>query len=132
MERETDPAKVLAKAYLRAMRNLDIPEDKVEQLIRADDVSEPQVRTEAMTIQPETPAGKNAAQLIRVYAELARILGGDEQKMRDWMSSFNQVLEGKPVDVILKKDGLMAVLAYLIHYEAATVIDDLTRKDRHG
>jgi uncharacterized protein (DUF2384 family) len=47
-----------------------------------------------------------------VFRSLDSIVG-DEQTARRWLNSDNRALNGKPIDLIRRTDGLVRVVQYL-------------------
>ena len=67
-------------------------------------------------LQPIDPArkeGELAVLLVRVYRALDVLVGGDEAQRRAWIRGYNRVLNGRPMNLIERVQGLVGVLSYL-------------------
>jgi uncharacterized protein (DUF2384 family) len=63
------------------------------------------------------PSGKpyeNALLLIRIYKNLAALLGADQTSMRYWMTTQNQHLDQqRPIEMVQTTEGLVRLSCYL-------------------
>ncbi len=50
---------------------------------------------------------------IRVYRSLYALLGGDNKAMKHWLVTGNNHLQGKPIELLQRIDGLVNVATYL-------------------
>ena len=115
-----DPGAVLAKATARASqflgmngvmlaRTLGLSEPTVSRILRAE-----------KTIEPASKEGELALLLVRVYRSLDALVGTDDAKRQLWMTGFNKGLNGVPLQLIQRVEGLVATLAYLDGMRAPT------------
>ncbi|NPC59342.1 antitoxin Xre/MbcA/ParS toxin-binding domain-containing protein [Caenimonas soli] len=51
--------------------------------------------------------------LVSVYQALFSLVGGNESRMRDWMTSYNRAFHKTPAESILTAGGLARTLSYL-------------------
>jgi hypothetical protein len=71
------------------------------------------IKKAAAGIDPAGKSGERALLLVRTFCFLDVLVGGDEEKCRLWMSTSNRELNGVPMDLAKKVDGLPRLLAYL-------------------
>ena len=67
----------------------------------------------ARLIDPEGKEGELALLLVRLYRSLDALVGNDAEQRLRWLGSFNRGLNGKPVELIERAEGLAGVVAYL-------------------
>jgi len=65
------------------------------------------------SIKAASREGECALLLVRLYRSLAAILGGNIEQAREWMSSENHALGGRPQQLIGNIEGLVHVCDYL-------------------
>ena len=110
---QPQPDAVLAKATLRASqllglsgadlaRTLGLSEPTVSRLLRGD-----------KTLKPQSKEGELALLLVRVYRSLDALVGTDDAKRQTWMRTHNDALDGAPLKLVQKAEGLVATLNYL-------------------
>ncbi len=64
-------------------------------------------------IKVNSKHGELALILIRCYRALYVLVGGDEQAMKHWFSSFNHHTVGIPAEQVQSVEGLLTVSRYL-------------------
>ena len=67
----------------------------------------------ARAIDPASKEGELALLLVRVYRSLDALVGADAAQRRAWMGSHNRALNGRPLELIERAAGLVAVVGYL-------------------
>ncbi|CAM4377759.1 MbcA/ParS/Xre antitoxin family protein [Kerstersia similis] len=115
-----DAAVVLTKATLRAAEQLGLNHSELALIIGVSEPTVSRLKAQGRTINPETKEGELALMLIRVFRSLDPLVGGDARKRKLWMESHNEALQGAPVQLVRKVDGLVRTLAYLDGMRAAT------------
>lgn len=108
-----EPAPVLTKALLRAADLLGLPSAALARVLGVSEASISRLVTGTRTIDPASKEGELALILVRVYRSLDALVGTDVQQRRAWMRAYNRVLNGKPMDLIERAEGLVAVVSYL-------------------
>lgn len=111
--RAPEPAPVLTKALLRASGLLGLSSAALARVLGVSEAGVSRLVTGARTVDPATKEGELALLLIRVYRSLDALVGTDAEQRKAWMSGFNRALNGRPVDLIERAEGLVAVVAYL-------------------
>jgi hypothetical protein len=108
-----EAASVLTKALLRAADMLGLPSAALARVLGVSEASISRLVTGARTIDPASKEGELALILLRVYRSLDALVGTDAAQRRAWMRAYNRALNGKPVDLIERAEGLVAVISYL-------------------
>ena len=109
----TDPASVLTKAVLKSAELLALPSVVLARILGVSEASISRLFAGSRQIDPESKEGELALLLVRVYRSLDALVGTDASQRRAWMESHNRGLNGRPVELIQRAEGLAAVVAYL-------------------
>jgi hypothetical protein len=92
---------------------LGLPSAALARVLGVSEASISRLVTGARTIDPASKEGELALILLRVYRSLDALVGTDAAQRRAWMRAYNRALNGKPVDLIERAEGLVAVISYL-------------------
>lgn len=111
--REPDPAAVLTKAVLRASGLLGLNNASLSAILGVSEASISRLSGGTRVIDPESKEGELALLLVRAYRSLDTLVGSDEAARRAWLTSHNQALNARPVDLLGKVAGLAVVVTYL-------------------
>lgn len=108
---ESGDETLVTKATLRAAEFLGINRAA---LVRVLSVSSSQLsKLERGTAVLSAKPYETGLLLVRLYHSLAEIVGQDEAAMRSWMTTYNTVLRGQPIDLIQGITGLVDAINYL-------------------
>src|SRR5689334_16311435 len=107
------PDAVLSKAALRAAGLLGLSSRSLARILGVSEASVSRLAAGARTIDPASKEGELALLLVRVDRSLDALVGTDATQRRAWLESHNDALNGKPVDLLQRADGLVHVVAYL-------------------
>jgi hypothetical protein len=112
---KTDPAPdvVLTKALLRAAELLGLSSAVLARILGVSEASVSRLGAGARTVEPQSKEGELALLLVRVYRSLDALVGTDAAQRKAWLHGHNRALNGRPVDLIQRTDGLVNVVAYL-------------------
>jgi Protein of unknown function (DUF2384) len=112
---KTDPAPdvVLTKALLRAAALLGLSSAVLARILGVSEASVSRLGAGARTVEPRSKEGELALLLVRVYRSLDALVGTDAAQRKAWLHGHNRALNGRPVDLIQRTDGLVNVVAYL-------------------
>ena len=108
-----DSGLVLAKATARASVLLGLSGAALARVIGVSEPTVSRVLGGVRPLNPDSKEGELAALLVRVFRSLDALVGNDDQKRVAWMKSPNQALQGVPLELIEKAEGLVATLSYL-------------------
>lgn len=108
-----DADAVLTRALLRAAELLGLPAALVARVLGVSEASVSRLGSGARRISADSKEGELALLLVRAFRSLDALVGADDAQRRAWMTSENAALGGRPVDLIQRADGLVAVVAYL-------------------
>lgn len=108
-----DPAVVLTQALLRAADLLGLSSAALARVLGVSEASISRLVNGARTIDPASKEGELALILVRVYRSLDALVGTDDAQRKAWMGGYNRALNGRPMDLIRRADGLVAVVSYL-------------------
>lgn len=114
-----DKSSVLAKATVRAARELQLSNASLSRIIGMSEPTISRVAHGERGINPEAKEGQLALLLVRVFRSLEPLVGSDEQARQAWLRSHNSALNGVPVNLIESPQGLVNTLAYLDGMRAA-------------
>jgi hypothetical protein len=104
---------VLTKAVLRAAQLLGISNAGLGKVLGVSEASISRLATGGRTVDPASKEGELALILVRVYRSLDALVGSDDAQRRAWMRGHNRALNGKPLELIERAEGLVAVVGYL-------------------
>ncbi|HEX7054234.1 MAG TPA: antitoxin Xre/MbcA/ParS toxin-binding domain-containing protein [Burkholderiales bacterium] len=107
------PDAVLGKAVLRAGALLGLSSRMLARILGVSEASVSRLASGARRIDPGSKEGELALLLVRVYRSLDALVGSDAAQRKAWLESHNQALNGRPIDLLQRTDGLVQVLAYL-------------------
>lgn len=107
------PDAVLTKALLRSSGLLGLSGTAVARVLGVSAASVSRLASGARLIDPFSKEGELALLLVRVYRSLDALVGNDAGQRTAWMAGFNRALNGRPAELILQAEGLIAVLSYL-------------------
>lgn len=110
---EVDRAMVLGKATSRAAQALGLNGRALAQVVGVSERTVSRIVHGERGIDPASKQGQLSLMLVRLFASLDALVGGDEAKRRTWMNSHHTALNGTPDVLILSPEGLGRTLAYL-------------------
>lgn len=111
--RAVDRDTVLGKATVRAAEGLGLSGKALAEVIGLSEPTVSRIKKAETGIDPEGKPGELALLLVRTFRSLDALVGGDEDKRKLWMNTSNRELNGVPLELVKKVDGLLRVLAYL-------------------
>ena len=103
---------VEAQHVVATMRLADNPAEQrvLEELLEA---SISRLYSGGRAVDPTSKEGELALLLVRVYRSLDALVGTDATQRKAWLRGHNRALNGRPVDLLERADGLVSVVAYL-------------------
>lgn len=104
---------VLSKAIIRACENMSINRKTLSNIIGISEASISRLFESKRFIDPNTKEGELALLLIRVYRSLDTLFGGNQEQSKQWLHAENYHLNGTPITMMQKVDGLIFVVSYL-------------------
>lgn len=107
-----DAAPVLTKAVLSAAARLGMRNRHLSAVLGSSEASISRLQS-GRGLEPNSKEGELALLFIRLYRSLDALVGGDDTKARQWMTSHNAHLAGIPGDRIRTVEGLVDVVQYL-------------------
>ncbi|MFN5010074.1 MAG: antitoxin Xre/MbcA/ParS toxin-binding domain-containing protein [Gammaproteobacteria bacterium] len=107
-----DPSAVLTKAVTRAAERLGITKALLAKILGLSPPTVTRLYSGAYKLDERRKEWEFALLFVRVFRSLDSIVG-DEQTARRWLNSDNRALNGKPIDLIRRTDGLVRVAQYL-------------------
>ncbi len=110
---EPAPDQVLTKAVLRAADLLGLSSAALARILGVSEASVSRLASGARTVDPQSKEGELALLLVRVYRSLDALVGTDASQRQAWLQGHNRALNGRPIDLIQRTDGLVNVVAYL-------------------
>ena len=110
---QPQPEAVLTKAVLRAADLLELPSNALARILGVSEASISRLVGGSRTIDPASKEGELALLLVRVYRSLDALVGTDAAQRKAWLHGHNRALNGRPVELLQRADGLVGVVAYL-------------------
>jgi hypothetical protein len=110
--RRPEPGPVLAKAVLSAGERLGLRNRHLAAVIGSSEASVSRLQ-HGRGLEPETKEGELALLFLRLYRSLDALVGGDDDKARQWLHAENDHLRGVPAERIRTVEGLVDVVQYL-------------------
>lgn len=107
------PQAVLTQAALRAADLLGLSSRVLSRILGVSEASISRLVSGSRSIDPASKEGELALLLVRVYRSLDALVGTDDAQRRAWLESPNRALNGRPIDLLQRTDGLVHVVAYL-------------------
>ena len=107
-----DPGEVLAKAVRSAAQRLGLRSRQLARVLGSSEASVSRL-TRDRSLDPDSKEGEIALLFLRLYRSLDTLVGGDDEKARQWLAAPNAALAGAPVDRITSVEGLVDVVQYL-------------------
>jgi hypothetical protein len=110
--RSPEPGPVLAKAVLSAAARLGLRNRYLAMVLGSSEASISRLQT-GRGLDPDTKEGELALLFLRLYRGLDALVGGDDDKARQWLHAENHHLAGVPAERIRSVEGLVNVVQYL-------------------
>ena len=107
-----DPSLVVAKAVLSAADRLGLRNRHLAAVIGSSEASVSRLQ-HGRGLDPETKEGELALLFLRLYRSLDALVGGDDDKARQWLGAENDHVKGVPAERIKTVEGLVDVVQYL-------------------
>ena len=107
------PDAVLTKAVLRAADLLGLSSRVLSRILGVSEASVSRLVSGSRTIDPASKEGELALLLVRAYRSLDALVGTDGPQRKAWLESPNRALNGRPIELLQRTDGLVHVVAYL-------------------
>lgn len=107
-------SQVLTKALINTATCLEIPKNKLAQILGVSGATVTRLYTDAYRLSPDKKEWDFAVLLVRLFRSLDSIVGGSMDDARKWLTSENAALGGKkPADLIDTTEGIVRVVTYL-------------------
>lgn len=106
-------AAVLTKATLRAAAALELTTGELATVLGLPEAEVEQLMQGSRAIDPHSPEGQQAIELVRMFLTLDVLVGGDAQRRRAWFNSYDHALGGVPREMIQLPKGVLDVADYL-------------------
>jgi uncharacterized protein (DUF2384 family) len=112
-QQSPSPAAVLGKALVRAARALGFSQTEVGEVLGTSAATISRTFGSDRGVEPASAEGRLALLFVRIFRSLDTLVGGDEQKARDWLRAENHHLGAPPVNLLSTAPGLVHVAEYL-------------------
>ena len=110
---EVDQDMVLGKATKRAAELLGLNGRALSEVIGFSEPTISRIISGDRGISPKSKEGQLALLLVRVFRSLSALVGDDNSKLKLWMNSRNNALNGIPAELVKNAEGLVRTLSYL-------------------
>jgi transcriptional regulator with XRE-family HTH domain len=106
-------AQVLAKAVVRAAKELELSQSEVAEILGTSTASMSRTWSGARSLEAASAEGRHALLFVRLFRSLDALVGGDAAKARLWLRAQNRHLGGAPLRMLTTTQGLVHVAEYL-------------------
>lgn len=113
-------AKALTEATLKAAKHLALGTTELARIIGIPEGAVVAMRKGERILDGLAPEAERGDSLVRITARLLALLGPEETKHRAWIRHANPAFDGKPLEVMLQRDGCSKVLEYLKRVDQLT------------
>jgi hypothetical protein len=103
---------VLAKAVLAAAARLELRNRALAAVLGSSEASVSRLQY-GRGLDPDSKEGELALLFLRLYRALDALVGGDDDKARQWLQAPNDHVGGVPAERIRTVEGLVDVVQYL-------------------
>ncbi len=110
---QPDQAVVLTKAVLRAAEQLGVSAKALAMVIGVSEATLSRMKKGDYALEAGTKPFELAVLFVRLFRSLDAIVGGDAKVARSWLNNSNEILDGRPLEIVRTIAGLMDVIAYL-------------------
>lgn len=107
-----DPSSVLSKAVARAAERVGISRAALAKILGVSAATVIRLYKGEYKLDERRKEWEVALMLVRVFRSLDSIVG-KEQTARQWLTSQNRALNGRPVELIRQAQGLIRVVHHL-------------------
>jgi len=108
-----DAARVLSQAVLRTAELLGLSRAALARVLGVSEAGVSRIASGTRLIDPDSKEGELALLLVRLYRSLDALVGNDAAQRLLWLGSYNRGVNGKPVELIERAEGLAGLVAYL-------------------
>ena len=110
--KKLEASAVLSKAVARAAEKLDVSKSLLAKVLGVSAPTVTRLYAGQYQLDPNRKEWDFALLFVRVFRSLDSIVG-DAATARQWLTSQNLGLNGKPIDLIRNTEGLVRVVQYL-------------------
>ena len=104
---------LLTKSVLRARGHLGISQAGLAKILGLSPATVSRMASGAYILDPVKKEWDHAALLVRLFRSLDSIVGSDDNTAQAWLGSQNRGLNGIPLELIQRTEGLVRVVQYL-------------------
>ena len=108
-----DPSRVLSRALLVAAELLGLSRAALAGVLGVSEAGVSRLAAGQRHIDPASKEGELALLLVRLYRSLDALVGNDGAQRRAWLEAFNRGVNGRPIELIARAEGLVGVVGYL-------------------
>ena len=112
LQQAPQPGVVLTKATLNAARRLSLRNKDLARIIGTSEAFVSRLKS-GRELDPSRKEGELALLFLRLYRSLDALVGGSDEKAREWLHARNDHLRGIPAERINSVEGLIDVVQYL-------------------
>lgn len=108
-----EPSRVLSHATMTAAELLGLSRTVLASVLGVSEAGVSRLASGTRRIDPLSKEGELALLLVRLYRSLDALVGNDGAQRRAWLEGFNRGVNGRPIELIARAEGLVGVVAYL-------------------
>jgi hypothetical protein len=105
--------RVLTTATVRAAEHLDINASTLAAIIGVSQPTVSRMKSGTYFLAERSKPFELAQLFLRMFRSLDSIVGSDDATARSWLTTHNLALQGRPIDLVTKAQGLVETVMYL-------------------
>lgn len=110
---EVRRGQVVSDAFIKATQLLKLESSEITNIIGVSASTWSRLQNHQRAIPIHSKEAEAMLLFIRIYRSLDALIGGNEAYASNWLRLYNQHLEGIPIELIQKTEGLVKVVMYL-------------------
>ena len=112
-DRTVASERVLTTATVRAADHLGISTSMLAAIIGVSQPTVSRMKSGTYRLAEGSKPFELAQLFLRLFRSLDSIVGSDDATARSWLSTHNLALQGRPIDLVTKAQGLVEIVMYL-------------------
>lgn len=116
--KQNSPSRIVSTGLLQAASDLELSGKELGNIVGLSEATVSRLRNGKWTLQKDTKSYEIAMVFLHVHQRLKSVMGGNIDRMKDWLHARNEDLGSSPLTLLNKLQGLFRVLFYLQHLPA--------------
>lgn len=108
-----DKSMVLAKALRNSIDFWDMKQQELGRILGKKQATISNILNGKQPLLPESKEGELALLFLRAFRSLDTLMGTHRRNQINWLTHHHKTLNGKPLELMIKPEGLVQVVNYL-------------------